>query len=86
MPSAIVLSEWDSSGRLATLWWGDFMFTIEPSNLGTGSQADRPSMSLLKPYRAVGAGVSVPEPSTFFMPLAGLACGGQAMTRRRWAR
>lgn len=29
-------------------WWGNYQFTIEPTNLGQPNQADRPSMQLLE--------------------------------------
>src|SRR5262249_40898737 len=32
--------------------WGNYMFTLEPTNLGQPSQADRPSMGLLQPHLA----------------------------------
>jgi endoglucanase len=33
-------------------WWGNYQFTMEPTNLGQPSQADRPSMTLIQPYLA----------------------------------
>lgn len=38
-------------------WWGNYMFSLEPTNLGQPSQADRPAMAVLQPHFAV------PEPS-----------------------
>lgn len=32
--------------------WGNYMFTLEPTNLGQPTQADRPSMALLQPHLA----------------------------------
>ena len=57
-------------------WWGDYMFTIEPTGLGTSSVTDQASMDLLEPYftsydsseyalrtdRWLSSGVPVPEP------------------------
>lgn len=76
-------------------WWGDYMYTIEPSNLGTGSQADRPSMTLLEPYFAadheynartelwLNSGAVVPEPSTLALLVVAIAGGCWAMRRRQ---
>ncbi|MEX2092746.1 MAG: cellulase family glycosylhydrolase [Pirellulales bacterium] len=33
-------------------WWGNYMFTLEPTNLGQPSQADRAAMGVLQPYLA----------------------------------
>ena len=33
-------------------WWGNYMFTLEPTNLGQPSQADRAAMAVLQPYFA----------------------------------
>ncbi|HMP08451.1 MAG TPA: cellulase family glycosylhydrolase, partial [Lacipirellulaceae bacterium] len=33
-------------------WWGNYMFTLEPTNLGQANQADRPAMQYLQPYFA----------------------------------
>jgi aryl-phospho-beta-D-glucosidase BglC (GH1 family) len=76
--------------------WGDYMFTIEPTNIGTGSQADRPSMTLLQPYFAgdsaeysartaqwLSSGAAVPEPSTWALLVLGIACGGWSLRRRQ---
>jgi endoglucanase len=31
-------------------WWGNYLFTVEPTNLGQPSQADRPVMGVIQPY------------------------------------
>ena len=31
-------------------WWGDYMFSIEPTGLGTGSVVDRPQMDVLEAF------------------------------------
>lgn len=31
-------------------WWGNYMFTLEPTNLGQPNQADQPAMEVLAPY------------------------------------
>lgn len=79
-------------------WWGDYMYTIEPTNLGTGSQADQPSMTLLEPYFAaeleyssrteqwLNSSAVVPEPSTSALLFIGIASGFWAMRRRQNAR
>jgi len=33
-------------------WWGNYMFTLEPTNLGLPNQADRPALSALQPHFA----------------------------------
>jgi len=37
-------------------WWGDYMFSLEPTNLGKPDQADRPAMSLLERHLAGASG------------------------------
>jgi endoglucanase len=39
---------WWSAGP----WWGDYMFSLEPTNLGQPAQADRPAMGVLDDYFA----------------------------------
>lgn len=34
-------------------WWGNYMFTLEPTNLGQPSQADRPALGVLQQYLAI---------------------------------
>lgn len=34
-------------------WWGNYMFTLEPTNLGQPSQADRPAMGVLQQHLAI---------------------------------
>jgi endoglucanase len=34
-------------------WWGNYLFSLEPTNLGQPSQADRPAMGVLTPHLAV---------------------------------
>jgi endoglucanase len=34
-------------------WWGNYMFTLEPTNLGQPNQADRAAMGVLQPHFAV---------------------------------
>ena len=75
-------------------WWGDYMYTIEPTNLGTSSQADQPSMTLLEPYFAaeleyssrteqwLNSSAVVPEPSTSALLVMGIAGGCWAVRRR----
>ena len=36
-------------------WWGNYRFTIEPTNLGQSNETDRPSMNLLQPHFIVEA-------------------------------
>jgi endoglucanase len=37
-------------------WWGDYMFALDPTNLGMPGQTDRPAMSVLQPYFATRVG------------------------------
>jgi endoglucanase len=39
---------WWSAGP----WWGNYQFTLEPTNLGAPNQADQPAMGVLQPYLA----------------------------------
>jgi len=42
-------------------WWGDYMFSIEPTGLGTGSVVDRPQMDVLEAFLgAVTGGTAGP--------------------------
>ncbi|MEE7475582.1 cellulase family glycosylhydrolase [Methylobacterium hispanicum] len=42
-------------------WWGDYMFSIEPTGLGTGSVVDRPQMDVLEAFLgAVTGGTTAP--------------------------
>jgi endoglucanase len=36
-------------------WWGNYRFTLEPTNLGQPSQADRPALAVLQQHLAMGA-------------------------------
>ncbi|HEV8605795.1 MAG TPA: glycoside hydrolase family 5 protein, partial [Tepidisphaeraceae bacterium] len=40
-------------------WWGNYMFTLDPTNLGSPDQADRPAMAALQPYFS-----PIPEPTS----------------------
>jgi endoglucanase len=33
-------------------WWGNYMFTLEPTNLGQPTQTDRPALAVLQPHLA----------------------------------
>jgi endoglucanase len=63
---------WWSAGP----WWGEYMFTLEPTNLGLATQGDRAAMSVLKPYLA-----GVPEPGS--MTMLGAAAGAALLRGRR---
>ena len=75
-----------SSGSSRGLRGGDW-FNIGPFNLSSSGRGTDPP---LNKSGAVGfrlaAPVAVPEPSTYAMTLAGLACGGYSLFRRRRAR
>jgi formylglycine-generating enzyme required for sulfatase activity len=63
--------------------WNQFVV----SNLSaSGRSTDIPSNELFNRGFRLAAPVAVPEPSTCAMALAGLACGGYTMFRRRRAR
>ena len=38
-------------------WWGEYMFTLEPQNLGQPNEADRPQLAVLQPHL-------LPEPAS----------------------
>ena len=38
-------------------WWGNYMFTLEPTNLGQPSQTDRAAMAVLQPHFAIAPSV-----------------------------
>jgi endoglucanase len=59
-------------------WWNEYMFTLEPTNLGLPTQQDRPAMGVLGPRLA---GVAVPEPAG-----ASLLLGGGAVLALRRGR
>jgi endoglucanase len=40
-------------------WWGNYMFTLDATNLGSPNQADRPAMAALQPYFT-----PIPEPAS----------------------
>ena len=61
---------------------GDLAFSLSSSNRST---IDPSSGSALYGFR-LASRVAVPEPSTYVMALAGLACGGYSMFRRRRVR
>jgi hypothetical protein len=36
-------------------WWGEYMFTAEPTNLGQPNEADRASLDVLQPHFALAS-------------------------------
>ena len=56
-------------------WWGDYMFSPEPTNLGQPNQTDKPIMGVLQPHL-----VGVPEPTAGLVLVAGALA---LATRRR---
>ena len=38
-------------------WWGEYMFTLEPQNLGQSNEVDRPQLAVIEPYL-------LPEPTS----------------------
>lgn len=58
-------------------WWGEYMFTLEPQNLGQANEADRPQLAVMQPHL-------LPEPrSTLLSGIAAIAL--LARLRRRSA-
>jgi hypothetical protein len=41
-------------------WWGNYMFNLDPTNLGQPTQADRPAMAILQPHFT-----PLPAPASF---------------------
>lgn len=60
-------------------WWQNYMFTIEPTNLGQPNQADRPVMGVLSPFFYT---VRVPEPQTILFAL--FTVGLLSTSSRNW--
>jgi endoglucanase len=54
--------------------WGSYMFTLDPTNLGTANQTDRAAMAVLQPYFT-----SVPEPGA----VGGIAISTSLLLTRR---
>ncbi|MGH7336935.1 MAG: hypothetical protein ACREI7_05115, partial [Myxococcota bacterium] len=42
-------------------WWGDYMFTLEPQNLGQANETDRPQLAVMQPHL-------LPEPASALWP------------------
>jgi aryl-phospho-beta-D-glucosidase BglC (GH1 family) len=67
-------------------WWGDYMFSIEPTGLGTGQVADRPQMDVLEAFLGTapgqgGAGfamnlIGTSGPDLITLPAGGVAYRG----------
>jgi endoglucanase len=55
-------------------WWGNYMFNLDPTNLGTPTQQDRAAMAVLQPYSS-----PIPEPGS----IAALGISASLLTRRR---
>jgi len=62
-----------------TYTWGKFLVTDD----GTGMDMLVMSSAMAYDGIVVGRNIAVPEPTTYAMALAGLACGGFSMWRRR---
>ena len=61
-------------------WWGNYMYTMEPTGLGTANVIDRASMNLVEP-RLAGISAAVPEPTGAISLLIGITC--ISLSRRR---
>jgi len=73
--------------RFDTASWVPFAFTnLSGFALNYLSVADFSGSSMTLDDFAINGTVAVPEPSTYAMALAGLACGGYSLFRRRRAR
>lgn len=42
-------------------WWGEYMFTLEPQNLGQANETDRPQLAVMQPHL-------LPEPALGLLP------------------
>jgi endoglucanase len=58
-------------------WWGDYMFTLEPQQLGQPGETDRPQMAVVQPYL-------LPEPVSGW-PAGAAAVAALSRIRRRRA-
>lgn len=47
-------------------WWGEYMFTLEPRNLGLPTETDRPQLAVLRPHM-------LPEPEALLPGIAAVA-------------
>jgi formylglycine-generating enzyme required for sulfatase activity len=72
-----------SSGSSRGLRGGDFYYGNPFSLSSSGSYSNDPAYETNTVGFRLAAPVAVPEPSTYAMALAGLACGGYTMIRRR---
>jgi formylglycine-generating enzyme required for sulfatase activity len=71
-----------SSRGLRGGYWLNLAFDLSSSDRGTNA----PSTQIVSIGFRLASPVPVPEPSTWVMGLAGIACGGWQMWRRRRAR
>jgi endoglucanase len=55
-------------------WWGEYMFTLEPQNLGQASEVDRPQLAVMQPHM-------LPEPA-WALPFGIAALALLGRTRR----
>ena len=55
--------------------WGNYMFTLDPTNIGTPNETDRAAMAVLQPFST-----SVPDPATI---LSAAASTTLLLSRRR---
>jgi formylglycine-generating enzyme required for sulfatase activity len=79
--------EWTSTAANTTVLWtrGSAWDTADNGTLM--SSANRSNQATINQVNNLGFRlVAVPEPSTYVMALAGLACGGYSLVRRRRAR
>ena len=57
-------------------WWGEYMFTLEPKNLGQADETDRPQLAVMQPHL-------LPEPASALVPgVAALALLARLRRRR----
>jgi endoglucanase len=57
-------------------WWGEYMFTLEPQNLGQPNEIDRPQLAVMQPHL-------LPEPAALLPGAAAVALLAPLRRRRR---
>jgi endoglucanase len=56
-------------------WWGEYMFTLEPQNLGQQNETDRPQLAVMEPHL-------LPEPDALLPGISALALLARLRRRR----
>lgn len=56
-------------------WWGEYLFTLEPQNLGQPNETDRPQLAVMQPHM-------LPEPAALLPGIAAVALLARSCRRR----